>query len=210
MITSRRARPAGSSHYASGKASESRRVQQLDRGRFPYGRGHDDVHVDDRVTSSPDVDRLAAKPAVLTGGLFGYARGSRRRDSTRTSARRAARRRLLGGSSPRSSPAATADRPELGACLDFLAPATPSWSRASTGSRDPCRTSSPPWLTCAAKESGSLAAREPRHHHPGGRLVFHVFAALAEFIRELIVCRHPRRPRRRPRPRPFVSAGHPL
>ncbi len=25
------------------------------------------------------------------------------------------------------------------------------------------------------------------HHHPGGRLVFHVFAALAEFIRELIV-----------------------
>ncbi len=30
-------------------------------------------------------------------------------------------------------------------------------------------------------------ARGTRHHHPGGRLVFHVFSALAEFIRELIV-----------------------
>jgi len=32
-----------------------------------------------------------------------------------------------------------------------------------------------------------VAARGPGHHHPGGRLVFHVFAALADFIRELIV-----------------------
>jgi DNA invertase Pin-like site-specific DNA recombinase len=30
-------------------------------------------------------------------------------------------------------------------------------------------------------------ARGAGHHHPGGRLVFHVFAALAEFIRELII-----------------------
>src|SRR5664280_1302339 len=36
---------------------------------------------------------------------------------------------------------------------------------------------------------------------PGGRLVFHVFAALAEFIRELIVEGTRGRPRRRPRPR---------
>jgi hypothetical protein len=31
------------------------------------------------------------------------------------------------------------------------------------------------------------AARAARHHHPRGRLIFHVFAALAEFICELIV-----------------------
>src|SRR5664280_369446 len=36
---------------------------------------------------------------------------------------------------------------------------------------------------------------------PGGRLVCHVFAALAEFIRELIVEGTRGRPRRRPRPR---------
>ncbi|MFI6956511.1 helix-turn-helix domain-containing protein [Nocardia sp. NPDC050408] len=36
----------------------------------------------------------------------------------------------------------------------------------------------------------TVPARSPRHHHPGRRLVFHVFhvfVALAEFIRELIV-----------------------
>ena len=45
---------------------------------------------------------------------------------------------------------------------------------------------------------------------PGGRLVFHVFAALAEFIRELIVEGTPRGPGRRPGPRraPRTAAGH--
>ncbi|WP_165977891.1 recombinase family protein [Nonomuraea diastatica] len=44
---------------------------------------------------------------------------------------------------------------------------------------------------------------------PGGRLVFHVFAALAEFIRELIVEGHARGPGRRPRSRsaPGTPAG---
>lgn len=32
-----------------------------------------------------------------------------------------------------------------------------------------------------------VPARSDRHHHPGGRLVFHAFAALAEFIRELVI-----------------------
>jgi hypothetical protein len=44
------------------------------------------------------------------------------------------------------------------------------------------RHAAPAW--CRVQEP----ARGPGdHHHPGGWLVFHVFAALAEFIRELIV-----------------------
>jgi hypothetical protein len=38
-----------------------------------------------------------------------------------------------------------------------------------------------------AATSGSKACTRPWTPPPGGRLVFHVFAALAEFIRELIV-----------------------
>ncbi len=34
--------------------------------------------------------------------------------------------------------------------------------------------------------SGPVVAGVNRHHHPGGRLVFHVFASLAEFERDLI------------------------
>ena len=47
---------------------------------------------------------------------------------------------------------------------------------------------------------------------PGGRLVFHVFAALAEFIRELIIegtregLDAARAPRRAPRPAPGLTA----
>ena len=53
-------------------------------------------------------------------------------------------------------------------------------------------TSSPsPW-TCANAGSGFKSLHESLDTTtPGGRLVFHVFAALAEFIRELIIEKHP-------------------
>lgn len=82
----------------------------------------------------------------------------------------------------------TAERPELVACLDYLRPGdtlvVPSLDRLSRPLQD---------LIALV---GELRRREVgfRSLHealdtttPGGRLVFHVFAALAEFIRELIV-----------------------
>ena len=47
-----------------------------------------------------------------------------------------------------------------------------------------------PVLDTAEVRLGSIwspSTRAGARHHPGGWLVFHVFAALAEFIRELIV-----------------------
>ena len=80
------------------------------------------------------------------------------------------------------------DRPELLACLAFMAPGdtlvVPSLDRLSRSLQDLITT------------VGDLRRRgvgfTSLHENldittPGGRLVFHVFAALAEFIRELIV-----------------------
>jgi len=80
------------------------------------------------------------------------------------------------------------DRPELAACLDYLRPGDTlvvlSLDRLARSLQD--------LITIV----GDLRRREVgfRSLHealdtttPGGRLVFHVFAALAEFIRELIV-----------------------
>jgi DNA invertase Pin-like site-specific DNA recombinase len=85
-------------------------------------------------------------------------------------------------------PGKTADRQELEACLDYLRPG------------DVLVVASLDRLSRSLHELITIVAGLRRHEHgfrslhedldtttPGGRLVFHVFVALAEFIRELIV-----------------------
>jgi DNA invertase Pin-like site-specific DNA recombinase len=85
-------------------------------------------------------------------------------------------------------PGKTADRPELAACLDYLRAGdtlvVPSLDRLSRSLQD--------LTTIVAglrrRGTGFRSLHEALDTTtPGGRLVFHVFAALAELIRELIV-----------------------
>jgi DNA invertase Pin-like site-specific DNA recombinase len=82
----------------------------------------------------------------------------------------------------------TAERPELTRCLDYLRPGdtlvVPSLDRLSRSLQDLIE------LVAQLRRAG--VGFRSLHESldtttPGGRLVFHVFAALAEFIRELIV-----------------------
>ncbi len=81
-----------------------------------------------------------------------------------------------------------ADRPELTACLDYLRAGdvlvVPSLDRLSRSLQD--------LITLVGELRRRGIGFRSLHEAldtttPGGRLVFHVFAALAEFIRELIV-----------------------
>ena len=81
-----------------------------------------------------------------------------------------------------------ADRPELAACLDYLRPGdtlvVPSLDRLSRSLADLIQIVG----TLRRRGVGFKSLHEALDTTtPGGRLVFHVFAALAEFIRELIV-----------------------
>ncbi len=81
-----------------------------------------------------------------------------------------------------------ADRPELAACLDYLRPGdtvvVPSLDRLSRSLADLIGIVG----TLRRQGVGFKSLHEALDTTtPGGRLVFHVFAALAEFIRELIV-----------------------
>ena len=78
--------------------------------------------------------------------------------------------------------------PELAACLDYLRPGdtlvVPSLDRLSRSLAD----LTPIVATLRRRGVGFQSLHEALDTTtPGGRLVFHVFAALAEFIRELIV-----------------------
>jgi DNA invertase Pin-like site-specific DNA recombinase len=82
----------------------------------------------------------------------------------------------------------SADRPELAACLAYLRPGdtlvVPSLDRLSRSLQD--------LIGLVAELRRRQVGFSSLHEAldtttPGGRLVFHVFAALAEFIRELIV-----------------------
>ena len=82
----------------------------------------------------------------------------------------------------------TADRPELAACLDYLRPGdtlvVPSLDRLSRSLADLIAIVG----TLRRRGVGFKSLHEALDTAtPGGRLVFHVFAALAEFIREIIV-----------------------
>lgn len=140
------------------------------------------------VSTSPgDSDLLAAEPAALTGHKIGYARvstGSQRLDRqidalTTTGCRRVFADKKTGKDT---------DRPELAAALAFMQPGdtlvVPSLDRLSRSLQD--------LITMVGDLRKRQVGFTSLHENldtttPGGRLIFHVFAALAEFIRELIV-----------------------
>jgi DNA invertase Pin-like site-specific DNA recombinase len=130
---------------------------------------------------------LAADPAVRTGVLIGYARVSTAGQLLDRQQHALAEAGCLRIFADKLS-GKDSDRPELAACLDYLRPDdTPVVASLDRLSRS---------LADLIGIVGTL------HRHgvgfkslhealdtttPGGRLVSHVFAALAEFIRELIV-----------------------
>ena len=139
------------------------------------------------LAGADEDDLLAPEPAKLTGALIGYARVSTSgqildrqiRALTEAGCIRVFADKLSGK---------TADRPELAACLDYLRAGdtlvVPSLDRLSRSLQD--------LITLVAGLRRSGVGFRSLHEAldtttPGGRLVFHVFAALAEFIRELIV-----------------------
>jgi DNA invertase Pin-like site-specific DNA recombinase len=130
---------------------------------------------------------LAAEPVVLTQIRIGYARVStggqkleRQLDAlTAAGCRRIFAEKLSGRDT---------DRPELAACLDFMQAGdtlvVPALDRLSRSLQDLISTVG----DLRRREVGFTSLHENLDTTtPGGRLVFHVFAALAEFIRELIV-----------------------
>ena len=131
----------------------------------------------------PSGDLLAPEPAVLTGALIGYARVS-------TSGQLPGRQqhalaeagciRIFAGKLSGKN----AGRPELAACLDYLRPGgtlvVPGLDRLSRSLADLIE------IVGALRRQGTgfTSLHEALDTTtPGGRLVFHVFAALAEFIR---------------------------
>ncbi|MEV7968195.1 recombinase family protein [Sphaerisporangium sp. NPDC088356] len=132
-------------------------------------------------------DPLAAFPAQRTEIRIGYARvstGGQKLERQLDALKAAGCRRIFADKKSGKN----ADRPELAACHAFLTAGdtlvVPSLDRYGRSLQD--------LITMV----GDLRRREvgftSLHENldtttPGGRLVFHVFAALAEFIRELIV-----------------------
>jgi DNA invertase Pin-like site-specific DNA recombinase len=141
----------------------------------------------DTIARQLDAGSLAPEPAVLTGARIGYARvstsGQLLDRQTRALTDAGCLRVFADTQSGR-----TADRPELAACLDYLRAGdtlvVPSLDRLSRSLQD---------LIGIVAELRHRGVGFCSLHEaldtttPGGRLVFHVFAALAEFIRELIV-----------------------
>ncbi len=139
------------------------------------------------IAGTAEDDPLAPEPTNLTGELIGYARVS-------TSGQNLDRQTcaLTEGGCMRifadKLSGKTADRPELAACLDYLRAGdtlvVPSLDRLSRSLQD--------LITIVAGMRRRGVGFRSLHEAldtttSGGRLVFHVFAALAEFIRELIV-----------------------
>ena len=128
-----------------------------------------------------------AEPAVLTGIKIGYARvstGGQNLERQIDALKAAGCRRIFA----EKQSGRDTDRPELAACLAFMAPGdtlmVPALDRLSRSLQD---------LITAVSDLRRRGIGFTSLHEsldtttPGGRLVFHVFAALAEFIRELIV-----------------------
>lgn len=132
-------------------------------------------------------DLLAPEPAQLTGALVGYARVSTSGQLLDRQLRALADAGCIKVFSDKLS-GRTADRPELAACLDYLRAGdtlvVPSLDRLSRSLQD--------LIGLVAELRRRGVGFRSLHEAldtttPGGRLIFHVFAALAEFIRELIV-----------------------
>jgi DNA invertase Pin-like site-specific DNA recombinase len=137
--------------------------------------------------SSIGTDLLAAEPAVVTGQLIGYARVSTRDQRldrqllalNETGCGRVFADKLSGKNT---------DRPELLACLDYVRPG----DTVVVLSLDRFGRSLADLIDLVGQLRRAGVGFRSLHEAidtttPGGRLVFHVFAALAEFVRELIV-----------------------
>jgi DNA invertase Pin-like site-specific DNA recombinase len=156
----------------------TRGVRQLPQHRFPY---------DNRLTANPpgaDPAVPDAEPAALTGALIGYARvstGGQRLDRQLRTLTEAGCVRIFAD----KGPGRTTDRPELGQALNYLRAGdtlvVPSLDRLGRSLHDLITIVS----TLRSRGIGLCSLHEALDTTtPGGRLVFHVFAALAEFIRE--------------------------
>lgn len=138
-------------------------------------------------TSETLGDLLAPEPAVQTGALIGYARVSTSGQLLDRQQHALAEAGCLRVFADKLSGKNT-ERPELAACLDYLRPGdtlvVPSLDRLSRSLADLIQI-----VTALRREGvGFRSLHEALDTTtPGGRLVFHVFAALAEFIRELII-----------------------
>jgi DNA invertase Pin-like site-specific DNA recombinase len=130
---------------------------------------------------------LVAEPAVLTYIKIGYARvstGGQKLERQLDALKAAGCRKIFA----EKKSGKNTDRPELAACLDFMAAGdtlvVPSLDRLSRSLQDLITTVG----DLRRREIGFTSLHENLDTTtPGGRLIFHVFAALAEFIRELIV-----------------------
>ena len=140
------------------------------------------------TTPDDDVfDLLVAEPALRTEIRIGYARvstGGQKLDRQLDALTAAGCRRIFAD----KKSGKTAERPELKACHAFLAAGdtlvVPSLDRYGRSLQDLVNMVGD--LRKAGVGFTSLHERLDTTT-PGGRLIFHVFAALAEFIRELIV-----------------------
>jgi DNA invertase Pin-like site-specific DNA recombinase len=125
-------------------------------------------------------------PAKATGALIGYARVStagQLLDRQITALQAAGCMRIFSDKKSGKN----AEREELGKALDYLREGdtlvVPSLDRLGRSLQDLIS------IVASLRKRG-IGFRSPHEAldtTPGGRLVFHVFAALAEFIRELIV-----------------------
>jgi DNA invertase Pin-like site-specific DNA recombinase len=135
------------------------------------------------MATQSEADPLAAEPASPTG----YARvsiGGQKLNRQFDALKAVGCRRVPAG----KTSGRDTDRPELAACLDFLAPgdtlAVPSADRLCCSLQDLITTVG----DLRRRGVGFTSLHENLDTTtPGGRLVFHVFDALAEFIRELII-----------------------
>jgi DNA invertase Pin-like site-specific DNA recombinase len=139
------------------------------------------------VTTLHTADLLAPAPAHPTEIRIGYARvstGGQKLERQLDALTAAGCRRVFA----EKQSGRDTDRPELTACLAFLAAGdtlvVPSLDRLSRSLADLITTVG----ELRRRDIGFTSLHENLDTTtPGGRLVFHVFAALAEFIRELIV-----------------------
>jgi DNA invertase Pin-like site-specific DNA recombinase len=151
------------------------------------GRGPVSLQFGDVAADLDNAGLLAPEPAQPSGALVGYARVSTSGQLLDRQLRALTEAGCIRVFSDKLS-GRTADRPELAACLGYLRPGdtlvVPSLDRLSRSLQDLIG------LVADLRRRG--VGFRSLHEAldtttPGGRLVFHVFAALAEFIRELIV-----------------------
>lgn len=137
-------------------------------------------------TSPAFPEELAPEPAT-DGALIGYARVSTKGQNLDAQIRALTAAGCLRVFTDKLS-GKDATRPELMACLDYLRPGdtlvVARLDRLSRSLQDLIATVA----SLRRRGAGFCSLHEALDTTtPGGRLVFHVFAALAEFIRELIV-----------------------